>query len=123
MNRQAGITDELYWNLRTAKAVVAEGKRQGLDITFYDPGVRTIRNGEDPRTNWSVGGEHAAKGGYVVEIHYDASAPQGIGAGIIPAVAFGCELLGEGIGVGASTACATARPSGSSHPCCPPPSP
>ena len=94
---QAGITDELYWNLRTAKAVVAEGQRQGLDITFYDPGVRTIRNGEDPRTNWSVGGEHAAKGGYVVEIHYDAYAPHGIGAGIIPAVAFGFSVLDEAL--------------------------
>ena len=94
---QAGITDELYWNLRTAKAVVAEGKRQGLDITFYDPGVRTIRNGDDPRTNWSVGGEHAAKGGYVVEIHYDAYAPHGIGAGIIPAVAFGFSVMDEAL--------------------------
>ena len=94
---QAGMTDELYWNLRTAKAVVAEGKRQGLDITFYDPGVRTIRNGEDPRTNWSVGGEHAAKGGYVVEIHYDAYAPHGIGAGIIPAVAFGFSVMDEAL--------------------------
>ena len=94
---QAGMTDELYWNLRTAKAVVAEGKRQGLDITFYDPGVRTIRNEEDPRTNWSVGGEHAAKGGYVVEIHYDAYAPHGIGAGIIPAVAFGFSVMDEAL--------------------------
>lgn len=94
---QAGITDELYWNLRTARAVVAEGQRQGLEITFYDPGVRTIRNGEDPRTNWSVGGEHAAKGGYVVEIHYDAYAPHGIGAGIIPAVAYGFSVMDEAL--------------------------
>ena len=94
---QAGMTDELYWNLRTAKAVVAEGQRQGLEITFYDPGVRTIRNGDDPRTNWSVGAEHAAKGGYVVEIHYDAYAPHGIGAGIIPAVAFGFSVMDEAL--------------------------
>ena len=94
---QAGMTDELYWNLRTARAVVSEGKRQGLDITFYDPGVRTIRNEEDPRTNWSVGGDHAAKGGYVVEIHYDAYAPHGIGAGIIPAVAFGFSVMDEAL--------------------------
>ena len=26
---QPGITDELFWNLLTAKAVVAEGQRQG----------------------------------------------------------------------------------------------
>ena len=52
---QPGITDELFWNLLTAKAVVAEGQRQGLKMRFYDPGVRTIRDSDDPRTNWSVG--------------------------------------------------------------------
>ena len=84
---QAGMTDELYWNLLTAKAVVAEGKRQGLNMRFYDPGVRTIPNEQDPRTNWSVGSEHASRGGYALEIHYDAYAPHGIGPGVIPAVA------------------------------------
>ena len=71
-------------NLLTAKAVVEEGTRQGLNITFYDPGVRTIRNEKDPRTNWSVGYDHASKGGYAFEIHYDAYAPHGIGPGVIP---------------------------------------
>jgi hypothetical protein len=94
---QSGMTDELYWNLRTARAVVAEGKKQGLDISFYDPGVRTIRNVQDPRTNWSVGQKHAAEGGYVVEIHYDAYSPHGIGAGVIPAVAFGFSVLDEAL--------------------------
>ena len=94
---QAGITDELYWNLRTARAVVAEGKKQGLNISFYDPGVRTIRNERDPRTNWSVGQDHASKGGYVVEIHYDAYSPHGIGAGIIPAVAYGFSVMDEAL--------------------------
>ena len=94
---QYGMTDELYWNLRTARAVVAEGKKQGLDISFYDPGVRTIRNVQDPRTNWSVGQKHAAEGGYVVEIHYDAYSPHGIGAGVIPAVAFGFSVLDEAL--------------------------
>ena len=94
---QSGMTDELYWNLRTARAVVAEGKEQGLDISFYDPGVRTIRNVQDPRTNWSVGQKHAAQGGYVVEIHYDAYSPHGIGAGVIPAVAFGFSVLDEAL--------------------------
>jgi len=94
---QSGITDELYWNLRTARAVVAEGQRQGLNISFYDPGVRTIRNVQDPRTNWSVGQKHASEGGYVVEIHYDAYAPYGIGAGIIPAVAFGFSVMDEAL--------------------------
>ena len=94
---QSGITDELYWNLRTARAVVAEGQRQGLNISFYDPGVRTIRNVQDPRTNWSVGQKHASEGGYVVEIHYDAYAPHGIGAGIIPAVAYGFSVMDEAL--------------------------
>ncbi|KZR85320.1 hypothetical protein MITS9509_02407 [Synechococcus sp. MIT S9509] len=94
---QAGMTDELYWNLRTARAVVAEGKKQGLNISFYDPGVRTIRNVQDPRTNWSVGQQHASEGGYVVEIHYDAYSPHGIGAGIIPAVAFGFSVMDEAL--------------------------
>ena len=94
---QAGMTDELYWNLRTARAVVSEGKRQGLNISFYDPGVRTIRNVQDPRTNWSVGQKHASEGGYVFEIHYDAYAPYGIGAGIIPAVAYGFSVMDEAL--------------------------
>ena len=94
---QRGITDELYWNLLTAKAVVEEGTRQGLNITFYDPGVRTIRNEKDPRTNWSVGYDHASKGGYAFEIHYDAYAPHGIGPGVIPAVAFGFSVMDEAL--------------------------
>lgn len=94
---QAGITDELYWNLLTAKAVVAEGQRQGLNIRFYDPGVRTIRNEQDPRTNWAVGYDHASRGGYVLEIHYDAYAPHGVGPGVIPAVAFGFSVLDEAL--------------------------
>lgn len=94
---QRGITDELYWNLLTAKAVVEEGTRQGLNITFYDPGVRTIRNEKDPRTNWSVGYDHASKGGYAFEIHFDAYAPHGIGPGVIPAVAFGFSVMDEAL--------------------------
>ena len=94
---QAGITDELYWNLLTAKAVVAEGRKQGLNMRFYDPGVRTIRDHKDPRTNWSVGSEHASRGGYAVEIHYDAYAPHGIGPGVIPAVAYGFSALDEAL--------------------------
>lgn len=94
---QPGITDELYWNLLTARAVVAEGRRQGLNIRFYDPGVRTIPNSSDPRTNWAVGYDHAARGGYALEIHYDAYAPHGVGPGVIPAVAFGFSVLDEAL--------------------------
>ena len=94
---QPGITDELFWNLLTAKAVVAEGQRQGLKMRFYDPGVRTIRDSDDPRTNWSVGREHVSKGGYAVEIHYDAYSPHGIGPGIIPAVLYGFSVMDEAL--------------------------
>ena len=94
---QKGITDELYWNLLTAKQIVAEGRRQGLNMRFYDPGVRTIRNVEDPRTNWSTGARHAKGGGYALEIHYDAYAPHGIGPGIIPSVLYGFSVLDEAL--------------------------
>ena len=94
---QPGITDELYWNLLTAKRIVAEGKRQGLNIRFYDPGVRTIRNPKDPRTNWSTGARHAKAGGYALEIHYDAYSPHGIGPGVIPAVLYGFSVLDEAL--------------------------
>ena len=94
---QKGITDELFWNLLTAKQIVAEGQRQGLNMRFYDPGVRTIRNVEDPRTNWSTGSRHAKQGGYALEIHYDAYAPHGIGPGIIPSVLYGFSVLDEAL--------------------------
>ena len=81
---QRGIRDELYWNLLTAKAVVALGQQRGLAIRFYDPPVRTIADGDDPRTNWSVGKAHAEAGGYALEIHYDAYGPDGVGSGLIP---------------------------------------
>ncbi|MFQ6538896.1 MULTISPECIES: hypothetical protein [Aphanothece] len=81
---QPGIRDELYWNLVTARAVVALGRQRGLAIRLYEPPVRTIADGDDPRTNWSVGKAHAAAGGYALEIHYDAYGPDGVGSGLIP---------------------------------------
>ncbi len=81
---QPGIRDELYWNLLTAQAVEALGRQRGLAIRFYDPLVRTIPDGDDPRTNWSVGRRHAGTGGYALEIHYDAYGPDGVGSGLIP---------------------------------------
>ena len=81
---QSGISDELHWNLLTAQAIVRLGQERGLRIRYYDPGVRTIANGDDPRTTWSVGRMHAAAGGYALEIHYDAYGPDGVGSGLIP---------------------------------------
>jgi hypothetical protein len=83
---QADIQDELYWNLRTATAVVALGRSRGLNIELYVPPVRDIASGDDPRTNWSVGKAFAAGGGYALEIHYDAYGPDGIGSGLMPPI-------------------------------------
>jgi hypothetical protein len=83
---QPGMRDELYWNLEVAKRVVSLGQQRGLNIRFYDPPLRTIRDGDDPRTNWSVGKQHAASGGYALEIHFDAYGPDGVGSGVIPAL-------------------------------------
>ena len=83
---QPGIRDELYWNLAVARRVVALGLQRGLNIRFYDPPQRTIRDGDDPRTTWSVGKAHAAAGGYALEIHFDAYGPDGVGSGVIPAL-------------------------------------
>jgi len=83
---QPGIRDELYWNLEVARRVVALAAQRGLNISFYDPPQRSIVNGDDPRTNWSVGKRHAAAGGYALEIHFDAYGPDGVGSGVIPAL-------------------------------------
>ncbi len=83
---QADIQDELFWNLRTAAAVVALGRSRGLEIQLYVPPVRDIASGDDPRTNWSIGKAFAAAGGYALEIHYDAYGPDGIGSGLMPPI-------------------------------------
>lgn len=80
----AGISDELYWNIVVAEAVLALGQQRGLRISYHRPPFRTIRDGDDPGTNWSVGRQHAASGGYALEIHFDAWGPSGIGSGLIP---------------------------------------
>ncbi|MCT0206732.1 dehydrogenase [Synechococcus sp. CS-1332] len=79
-----GISDELYWNMVVAEAVVALGQQRGLRISTYRPPFRTISDGNDPGTNWSVGRQHAAAGGYALEIHFDAWGPDGVGSGLIP---------------------------------------
>jgi hypothetical protein len=91
------ITDELYWNLLTAQKIVQLGRERGLNIRYYDPGLRTLPNSNDPRSNWSVGYAHAEQGGYAVEIHYDAHSPHGGGAGVIPAVRFEFSRLDEAL--------------------------
>jgi len=81
-----GISDELYWNMVIATAVVQLGQQRGLNIRYYRPPFRTIVDENQPGTNWSVGREHAAAGGYAMEIHFDAYGRDGIGSGLIPPV-------------------------------------
>jgi hypothetical protein len=79
-----GITDELYWNMVIAEAVVRLGKQRGLNISYHRPPFRTIQDGDAPGTNWSRGRDHVKAGGYALEIHFDAYGPDGIGSGLIP---------------------------------------
>ncbi|MEB3351233.1 MAG: dehydrogenase [Cyanobacteriota bacterium] len=80
----AGISDELYWNMVIAQAVVQLGEQRGLTIRYHRPPYRTISDGDAPGTNWSAGREHVAAGGYALEIHFDAYGPSGVGSGLIP---------------------------------------
>jgi hypothetical protein len=79
-----GISDELYWNMVIAQAVVALGQQRGLRISYYRPPFRTILDGDDTGTNWSMGRNHVASGGYALEIHFDAWGSSGIGSGLMP---------------------------------------
>lgn len=81
-----GISDELYWNMVVAQAVVAEGQRRGLRIAYYRPPFRTIHDEDAPGTNWTMGRQHVADGGYAMEIHFDAWGPSGVGSGLIPPI-------------------------------------
>ena len=92
---QPGMTDEAFWNLATARRIASLGRQRGLNIRFYDPGVRTIHNADDPRTNWSKGKRHVRAGGYALEIHYDAPGRDGYGSGVIPRVYGGQTVIDE----------------------------
>ena len=78
------ISDELFWNLKLQESIVQIGKKKGLNIRSYDPGIRNIDDANDPRTNWSVGKRFAKSGGYAIEIHFDAYGMYGVGSGLIP---------------------------------------
>ena len=80
------LTDEAFLNLATAQRIVELGKHCDLNIDFYDPVVREIEDGNDPRTNWSWGQRHVQQGGYALEIHYDAPGDHSYGSGVIPRV-------------------------------------
>ena len=81
------ISDELFWNLKLQESIVKLGKKKGLNISSYDPGIRDIDDANDPRTNWSVGRKFAKRGGYAIELHFDAYGKYGVGSGLIPSFA------------------------------------
>lgn len=91
------MSDELFWNLLTVQTVVRLGQARGLNIVSYDPGVRRIANGNDPRTTWSVGKAHVQQGGYAMEIHYDAHGSVGIGSGLIPPISIVPSQIDESL--------------------------
>ena len=90
---QTGMTDEAFWNLLTAERITKLGRQRGLNIFFYDPGVRHIPDDNAPRTNWSTGKRHVEAGGYALEIHYNA--PGDVGSGVIPRVHEGQTVIDE----------------------------
>ena len=94
----ARMRDELYWNLKVQKAVVRLGKNRGLNITDYTPPALTIRNDNDPKTNWSQARLRSAKGVYILEIHFDAYRPHGFGSGLIPAINRPLNAVDESLG-------------------------
>lgn len=91
------MSDELYWNLAMVEAVVRLGQARGLQIRSYDPGVRSISSGSDPRTTWSVGKAHVKAGGYAIEIHHDAHGSVGVGSGLIPPISNGPSQIDESL--------------------------
>lgn len=92
-----GISDELYWNMVIALAVVREGEHRGLPIRYHRPPVRTLLDGDADGSNWNVGRAHTAAGGYALEIHFDAWGPTGVGSGLIPAMARPFNSLDESL--------------------------
>ena len=91
------ISDELFWNLKLQESVVEIGKKKGLNIGSYDPEIRYIDDANDPRTNWSVGRKFAKRGGYAIELHFDAYGKYGIGSGLIPPLSVTLNKIDESI--------------------------
>ncbi len=91
------ISDELFWNMKIRDAVVELGLQKGLNIVSYDPESRNIVDGNDPKTNWSVGASHVRRGGYAFEIHFDSYGEYGFGSGLIPALSKNLNMLDESL--------------------------
>ncbi len=94
----AAMRDELFWNIEVQDEVVRQGKEAGLNIRGYRPPALTIRNDNDPRTNWSQARTLSARGEYILEIHFDAYSPHGFGSGLIPAINRPLNRVDEALG-------------------------
>jgi hypothetical protein len=92
-----GISDEHYWCLQVAHAVAVLGRQRGLNINFHIPPVRTMLSGDEGGSNWSVGRDHAASGGYALEIHFDAYGSAGVGSGLIPPLLLPFSTIDESL--------------------------
>jgi len=91
------MRDELFWNRLVSRRVETLGRARGLNIRFYEPPLLRIDDPNDPRTNWSVGHRHVQRGGYALEVHFDAYGPDGVGSGLIPRLAPGPNRLDESL--------------------------
>lgn len=91
------MSDELYWNLKLQNALVNLGRKQGLTISSYVPPISNLLDPNNPISNWSVGAKHALKGGYVIEIHFDAYGKYGVGSGLIPAISSNLNTVDEAL--------------------------
>ncbi len=94
---EVGISDELFWNLKLSHAIVKIGKKKGLNISLYQPKRRTILDGNNATTNWSVGARHAQNGGYSLEIHFDSYGEYGFGSGLIPPLTTNINNIDESL--------------------------
>ena len=94
----AAMRDELFWNIEVQDEVVRQGKEAGLNIRGYRPPALTIRNDNDPRTNWSQARTLSDRGEYILEIHFDAYSPHGFGSGLIPAINRPLNRVDEALG-------------------------
>ncbi len=91
----SSISDELFWNLKVCDELLKRGRARGLRISSYIPKNRNINDENNPLTNWSVGAQHAQKGWYVFEIHFDSYGDYGFGSGLIPALSMDLNTIDE----------------------------
>lgn len=91
------MSDELFWNLKLQKEIVNIGQTRGLNIDFYDPGIRDIKDPNNVITNWSLGAQHVSQGGYAIEIHFDGYGEYGVGSGLIPPISNDLNTIDEAL--------------------------